>query len=464
MQPRMINIAPRPRSFFFVGIGGIGMSGLAEILLEMGHRVSGSDRQKTDLTDYLEQRGAVVYEGHRAEHVQNVDYLVRSSAVPMDNPEVAEATRRGIPVMRRAELLGQLFNRKFGIAVAGTHGKTTTTSMLGHCLLKGGFDPTIVVGGRLRNLKTNARLGKGDILVAEADEYDRSFLTLFPRIAVMTSLEMDHQDIYSDLHDLEDAFLRFSRQIVFDGVLIVNQDDANLRRLRDKFTIPMVSFGLEQAADYRAQRIDQVDRTTSFEVVENGQELGRVHLNVPGLHNVKNALAAIAVCRELNMEFEEIKDALVQFEGVERRFETLGEEQGIMIVDDYAHHPTEVEATLRTAKEGFSRRVVAVFQPHLFSRTAQFYREFARALSLADVAVVTDVYPAREKPLPGVTGQMIADLLETEGYWVKEKNEIPVFLKSKLKRGDVVIFLGAGNINQQAFRLLEALKREPVRK
>ncbi|HHJ53372.1 MAG TPA: UDP-N-acetylmuramate--L-alanine ligase, partial [Caldithrix abyssi] len=430
MQPRMINIAPRPRSFFFVGIGGIGMSGLAEILLEMGHRVSGSDRQKTDLTDYLEQRGAVVYEGHRAEHVQNVDYLVRSSAVPMDNPEVAEATRRGIPVMRRAELLGQLFNRKFGIAVAGTHGKTTTTSMLGHCLLKGGFDPTIVVGGRLRNLKTNARLGKGDILVAEADEYDRSFLTLFPRIAVMTSLEMDHQDIYSDLHDLEDAFLRFSRQIVFDGVLIVNQDDANLRRLRDKFTIPMVSFGLEQAADYRAQRIDQVDRTTSFEVVENGQELGRVHLNVPGLHNVKNALAAIAVCRELNMEFEEIKDALVQFEGVERRFETLGEEQGIMIVDDYAHHPTEVEATLRTAKEGFSRRVVAVFQPHLFSRTAQFYREFARALSLADVAVVTDVYPAREKPLPGITGQMIADLLETEGYWVKEKNEIPAFLES----------------------------------
>ena len=464
MQPRMINIARRPRSFFFVGIGGIGMSGLAEILLEMGHRVSGSDRQKTDLTDYLEQRGAVVYEGHRAEHVQDVDYLVRSSAVPMDNPEVAEATRRGIPVMRRAELLGQLFNRKFGIAVAGTHGKTTTTSMLGHCLLKGGFDPTIVVGGRLRNLKTNARLGKGDILVAEADEYDRSFLTLFPRIAVMTSLEMDHQDIYSDLHDLEDAFLRFSRQIVFDGVLIVNQDDANLRRLRDKFTIPMVSFGLEQAADYRAQRIDQVDRTTSFEVVENGQELGRVHLNVPGLHNVKNALAAIAVCRELNMEFEEIKDALVQFEGVERRFEIIGEEQGIMIVDDYAHHPTEVEATLRTAKEGFNRRVVAVFQPHLFSRTAQFYREFARALSLADVAVVTDVYPAREKPLPGITGQMIADLLETEGYWVKEKNEIPAFLESKLKSGDVVIFLGAGNINQQAFRLLDDLKREPIRK
>ncbi len=458
MQSLPVNLKHRPRSFYFVGIGGIGMSGLAEILLKMGHRVAGSDRQKTDITDYLEQCGATIYQGHVADQVGAVDYLVRSSAVPMDNPEVKAALQRSIPVMRRAELLGQLFNRKFGIAVAGTHGKTTTTSMLGHCLMKAGYDPTIIVGGRLKNLKTNARLGAGGILVAEADEYDRSFLTLFPRIAVMTSLEMDHQDIYSDLDDLEDTFLQFSHQIAFDGALILNTDDANLRRLKEKFPVPVVTYGVEREADYQAGEILFADHTSSFMVTAYGETLGRLHLNVPGVHNVKNALAAAAVCRELDIEFEEIKDALVQFEGVERRFEMIGQAQGVMIIDDYAHHPTEVEVTLLSARGGFNRRVIAVFQPHLFSRTAQFHREFAEALSRADVTVVTEIYPAREEPIPGVTGKMIADLLKNEAHYVADQNDIPGFLKPKLRPGDIVIFLGAGNINQQAVRLLRLLE------
>ncbi len=448
----------RQKTFYFVGIGGIGMSGLAELLLRMGHRVAGSDRQKSEITDYLERRGAQIYEGHRAQNVGDVDFLIRTSAVPMDNPEVRLAQSKGIPVLRRAELLGQFFNRRFGIAVAGTHGKTTTSSMLGHVLVTADWDPTIIVGGRLMNLKTNARLGQGEVSVAEADEYDRSFLTLFPRIAVLTSLEMDHQDIYADMDDLADTFLRFLRQLPFDGVAVINVDDNNIRKLQDKIPASVVTFALNRAADFVARDLNFTAETSSFILWEKGRPLGDFHLNVPGIHNVKNALAVIAVCRELNLPYAKIRDALVQFEGVERRFEMLGQAREIMVVDDYAHHPTEIAATLQSARAGWQRRIIAVFQPHLFSRTAQFYRQFAEALSAADVAVLTDVYPAREEPLPGVSGKMIDELLQTEHYYVEDKNELPDFLAGKAQTGDMVIFIGAGDITDQAKKFLKKLE------
>ncbi len=448
----------RAKKFYFIGIGGIGMSGLAEILLRMGHKVSGSDRQLSEVTEYLVKIGALIHEGHRAEQVKETDFVVYTAAVHENNPELQEAKKRRIPVMRRAELLGQLFNRKFGIAVAGTHGKTTTTSMIGQLLISTAMDPTIIVGGRLMNLRTNARLGFGDLLVAEADEYDRSFLTMMPRIAVLTSLEMDHQDIYRDLDDLEQTFLQFTRQVAFDGVTILNDDDPNLQGIVDKIPGTVVRFSTEHTTDFSAGGIECKNGVTHFELFDRQGSQGIFYLNVPGKHNVKNALATIAVARELQIPFEQIRDALVQFKGVERRFQIIGEGKGIIIVDDYAHHPTEVEATLESAKTGWpERRIVAVFQPHLYSRTQSFHQDFARVLSRADLTVVTDVYPARERPVPGVNGQLIVEGLTNEGYYVADKHRLADFLLSRLHPNDMVLFLGAGDITNESKTLLKRI-------
>ena len=448
----------RKLTFYFIGIGGAGMSGLAEILLKMGHAVQGSDREGSEVTDYLQSRGATIYIGHKAEHIRSADYLVYSSAIPKDNPEMVRAAELHIPRIRRAEMLGQLFNRQYGIGIAGTHGKTTTTSMLGSVLIHAEYDPTIIVGGKLQNLMTNARLGNSPYLVAEADEYDRSFLALFPRIAVLTSLEADHLDIYRDLDDLKETFVRYANQTAFDGVVIACADEAHLREILPQIQRPIRTYGLEATADYRVEDITFRTGGSLSSVWEDGKLLGQLQLNVPGAHNIKNALAVIAAARELQLPFDQIAAGLQGFKGVSRRFETIGLENDILIIDDYAHHPTEVAATIESAQTGWSRRVVAVFQPHLFSRTKDFHHEFARALSKADVAVVLDVYPAREAPVAGVDGRLIADLLTNEHTYVAQKERLTEEMLRLVKPGDLVLFMGAGDIWNYSRELLNNLK------
>ncbi len=434
------------------------MSGLAEILLNMGHHVFGSDRKRSELTDYLHSKGATIFIGHHAENIQKADYIIYSSAIPKDNPEMIRAGELGIPQIRRAEMLGQLFNRKYGIGIAGTHGKTTTTSMLGNVLMFANQDPTIIVGGKLQNLMTNARLGNGPHLVAEADEYDRSFLTLFPRIGILTSLEADHLDIYSDLDDLKQTFVTYCNQVAFDGVVIICTDDPNLKGILANIERPVSTYGLDYPADYMAKEIRFEENGSQCTVWEHGKMAGTLKLNVPGTHNILNALAVIAAARELNIPYEKIIQGLKEFKGVGRRFEIIGQKSDILVVDDYAHHPTEVNATIEGAQQGWQRRIVAIFQPHLFSRTRDFYSEFAGVLSKADVTVVMDVYPAREDPAPGVDGRLISDLLTNQHFYVKEKDMLTSQLLKIVRPGDLVLFMGAGDIWKYSRQLLNGLE------
>lgn len=459
-----MSVFTRKKKFHFVGIGGVGMSGLAEILINLGHKVSGSDRQSSELTDYLSGLGVHVFQGHDAEYVQDVDYLIYSSAIPTNNPEIVEAMSRNIPMIRRAELLGQLMNRKFGIAVAGTHGKTTTTSMIGHIMLNGGYDPTIIVGGTLKNLMTNAVLGNSDFLIAEADEYDRSFLSLFPRIAVITSLETDHLDIYDDLDDLKRTFIKFANQVAFDGSLLISADEDNLMDIKGRFNSTVLTYGFSDNADYHAENVQFNRNRTRFEGFCHGESFGEFELIVPGDHNVKNALAAIGVCCELEIPADKIYTGLKTFTGVGRRFEIISEKNDILIVDDYAHHPTEVRATLKSAKTGWPCKIIAVFQPHLYTRTRDFYKEFAKALAIADICIISDVYPAREEPIPGITGEIITDVLKQNGHkntmYIKNIDDIPNEVLKILKPGNMFITMGAGDIWKVGRAVSELLKGE----
>jgi UDP-N-acetylmuramate--alanine ligase len=437
----------------FVGLGGIGMSGIAEILLDQGFKVSGSDKALSEVTERLQSLGAEIFEGHRAGNVrEDVDALVYSSAVPLDNPEVLEAQRRKIPVIRRAEMLAEVMRLKYGIGVAGTHGKTTTTSMISLVLMEGGLDPTVIVGGKLSGLGgTNARLGHGEFIVVEADEFDRSFLSITPTVAVLTTLETDHLDCYRDLDDLKGAFVQFGSKVPFYGFIVLCLDEPALQDIMPMFNKKkIITYGLNPQADLEAVDISHKQDTATFTVLRNDIELGTVTLQVPGNHNVQNALAAITVGLELNIPFEKAKAGIEKFAGVYRRWEKKGEVGGITVYDDYAHHPTECRATLSGAKAGWRRRLVCVFQPHLFSRTRDFYEEFAKAFLQADVLVVTDVYPAREEPIQGVTGELIANAARQYGhrevYYVEDKRTVAGFLKGIVRKGDVVITMGAGDI------------------
>jgi UDP-N-acetylmuramate--alanine ligase len=438
----------------FVGAGGVGMSGIAELLLlATPLEISGCDLAHSETVARLEKLGARIALGHDASHVDGADLLVISSAVAESNPEVAAARARGIPVIRRAEMLGEIMRLKQGIGVAGTHGKTTTTSLTGMVLTEAGFDPTIVVGGQVHILGTNARLGKGDYLVAEADEYDRSFLELTPVVAVITNVEADHLDTYRDVEDIRDAFAAFANRVPFYGAVVLCADDPGARSLIPRIKRRLVTYGESPEASLSARSIRLEATGTTFEVW-NGEQgrLGSVRLRLPGRHNVLNALAAIAVGRELLVPFDAIVRALESFTGVVRRFERKGERGGVLVVDDYAHHPTEVAATLAAARQVYpDRRLVALFQPHLFTRTRDFAAEFGRALSAADAAVVMDVYPSREKPLPGVTGELVAAAVGRNGSrppasYVPEKRDVVDFLEKNLRPGDLLLTLGAGDV------------------
>ncbi len=447
------------RHAHFVGIGGAGMSGIAEVLLQYEVTVSGCDQSASEATERLRSLGVAIAHGHSGDHLEGVDLLVISSAIAATNPEVVEARRRGITVVRRAEMLAELMRLKYGIAVAGTHGKTTTTSLVGAIMTEAGLDPTVIVGGRLRVSGTGARLGNSDYMVVEADEFDRSFLSLFPILAVITSIDRDHLDTYQDLDAIRDAFVAFASRVPFFGQVIVCADDPNVAGLLPRLAERRVTtYGLAEECLLRAEALEMSPDGTSFVVRHRVHgELARLNLPLAGLHNVRNALAAVGVALALGIPMPVVARALAGFAGVHRRFERLGQFRGAEVVDDYAHHPTEVQATLAAARQVFPRRVLhAVFQPHLYSRTRDLAEEFGRALSAADHVVVTDIYPSREQPIEGVTGELVARAAQAVGHprvdycadW-----RAAIGLLAGIDDGDVVMTLGAGDI----YRLAEAL-------
>lgn len=461
-KPRWLG---RIRRVHMVGIGGVGMSSIAAVLLDRGFEVSGSDLARSDLTDGLERRGARIFEGHAPEQIGEADAVVFSSAVvPRENAETLEAMARRVPLIPRAEMLGELMRMKFGVGIAGTHGKTTTTSLVGLVLTEGGFDPTIIVGGKVAVFGSNAVSGDGDIIVIEADEYDRAFLRLTPALAVITGVEAEHMDTYSDLDDLKGAFLTFANSVPFFGASILCLDDAVVQEIMGSIQRRLVTYGTVRQAMVRAESIVQEGSAVRFTAVENNRPLGVVTLQAPGLFNVRNALAAIAVGREMDMEFPQIRSGLSRFTGVHRRFQILGEIGGIVVIDDYAHHPTEVEATLGAASDAYpDRRIVAVFQPHLYSRTETFKERFGASFYNADVLVVTDIYGAREVPRPGVTGRTVADLALVRGHrnvhYVADKANLAEALGAVCSAGDAVVFLGAGDIWRCARTFFSQLQR-----
>jgi len=446
------------KKIHFVGIGGAGMSGLADILLEMGFQVSGSDREGSETTDYLQSRGALIFEGHKSENVTDADLVVFSSAVPTNNPELVQAEDLNVPCIKRAEMLGELIKEKEGIAVAGTHGKTTTTSMIGHMLTFCGLDPTVVVGGKMQNSKTNAQLGRSKYFVTEADEYDRSFLTLFPKFSVLNNLEEDHLDIYKDLKDLKDTFLKYANQTKMGGKLIVNSDSKNISDLVKYYKGEVLSFAIKNDADIKAENIRYDDGTTYFDVIVNDTPSGTVKLNMPGQHNIYNALATLTIGTQINLSVNQMQQAIEKFMGVHRRFEFKGNVNEILFFDDYAHHPTEVYETIKAAKTGWQRRVVVIFQPHLYSRTRDFYKDFASALSNADKAIITPVYPAREKALAGVTSDLIAKEMGDNCISIKNNGMIDKAILKTIQPNDLVLTMGAGDIWIYGEKAIEKLR------
>jgi UDP-N-acetylmuramate--alanine ligase len=435
----------------FVGIGGIGMSGIAEILINQGFEISGSDKNLSEVTNHLKDLGAIIYKGHSADNVKDVDVLVYSSAVTLDNPEIIKAVSQKIPVIRRAEMLAELMKMKYGIGIAGTHGKTTTTSMVGLILNEAKMDPTIIVGGKLSGLGgTNARLGKGEFIVVEADEFDRSFLQLSPSIAVITTLEREHLDIYTDLDDIKKAFIEYANKVPFYGFVVLCLDEYSLQDVIPQIKKKIVTYGLTPQADLQAVDIKHNENQSEYTLVHKGKDLGKVELNVPGVHNVRNSLAAISVALELNVPLDVIKMAIKSFSGVYRRFEIKADVNNILIIDDYAHHPTEVAASLLGARSGWKRRIITAFQPHTYTRTRDFYEDFGKAFFNSDILIVTDIYPAREEPIPGVTGELISNAAINFGhknvYYIPDKKKVPAFLKKIARSGDIIITMGAGDI------------------
>jgi UDP-N-acetylmuramate--alanine ligase len=447
----------------FVGIGGIGMSGIAEILLSRGFEVSGSDKSLSEITGRLSELGIKVYEGHSPENLKDVDVLVYSSAVSRDNPEVKAAAERKIPIIKRSEMLAECMRMQYGIGIAGTHGKTTTTSMVGLTLTEGKIDPTIIVGGKLSGLGgTNARLGNGEFIVVEADEFDRTFLKLTPDIAALTTLETEHLDTYKDLDDIKSAFVEFANKVPFYGFVVLCMDEPALLDIIPQINKKIITYGLTTQADIRAINISHNEFTSKFTVKYFGKELGDIILKIPGLHNVKNSLVAVTIAHELGIDFKTIKHALESFSGVYRRFEVKYNKE-ILVVDDYAHHPTETTVVLAGIRAGWDRRLVVVFQPHLFSRTRDFYQEFGRSFLNSDVFICTDIYPAREEPIEGISGELIANAAKKFGHknviYAKDKNDVPKVLKDLKKDGDIIITMGAGDIWKQGERFVELLRK-----
>ncbi|ABZ84617.1 udp-n-acetylmuramate--alanine ligase, putative [Heliomicrobium modesticaldum Ice1] len=448
----------------FIGIGGTGMSGLARVMLQQGYTVSGSDLADTAVTERLVSQGATVFQGHREEHLlPGVDVVVVSTAVKGDNPELRLAKERNLTIWHRADLLAWLMEQKKGIAVAGTHGKTTTSAMIGLMLEQCGLDPAIIVGGEIREIEGNAKWGQGDFMAAEADESDRSFLKLSPWMAVITNIEADHLDHYQSFEAIVEAFYQFTERLSGDGILLLCADDPLLQEMAQRVTARrVVTYGMKAKADYRAVDLSCTGKGSQADIFRGEERLGRLMLSVPGEHNMSNALAAVACADLIGIPFAAAAAALSRFGGVGRRFQRMGEAKGVSVVDDYAHHPTEVKATLAAARQTQPGRLVAVFQPHRYTRTRDLYREFGEAFDAADVVVLSEIYPAGEAPIPGVSSGLIRDVYERrcgrKALYAADKEELLRRLQDLVKPGDLVLTMGAGNIWMAGRQLLEALE------
>jgi len=447
-----------------VGIGGTGMCGIAEVLLNLGYQVSGSDLQENEATIRLRNLGAQIFIGHSADNLKEADVVVISSAVKEDNVEVARAKALKIPVIPRAEMLAELMRMKYGIAVAGAHGKTTTTSMTAQVLEAGGYDPTIIVGGRLNTVGSNAKLGEGDFIVAEADESDRSFLYLSPFIAVLTNIDEEHLDQYGTLNEIKKTFVYFANKVPFYCPVILCLDDPNLRSIMPQIERKVITYGFSPEADIQARDFE-FDGFSSYSILYvHGQKAGRLELNVPGQHNILNALAATAVGLDLDIEMQTILQALEDYSGTGRRFELKRVVNDIMIIEDYAHHPTEIKATLQAARTGWKRRLVVAFQPHRFSRLARLQSEFTTAFRQADLLFLTEIYPAGEKPIPGVSGRNLFEEIwrsgQTNVWFEPELDKLPALLANELRPGDMLLVLGAGHINRIIPEVIKILEKE----
>jgi UDP-N-acetylmuramate--alanine ligase len=462
----------RPTSLFktrhaahvhFVGIGGIGMSGIAEVLLNQGYKVSGSDLKGSELTRRLERLGATIFEGHRAENLVQADVVVISSAVRKDNPEVVTARQRKIPVIPRAEMLAELMRLKYAVAVAGSHGKTTTTSMVATVLSAAGLDPTAVVGGKVNVLDSNAKLGKSELMVVEADESDGSFLHLHPSISVVTNIDPEHMDHYGTLDNLKDAFTAFCNRVPFYGLNVLCLDNSNVQSLLPRMEKRFVTYGSSHMADYRLEGVRLEGFTTRFEAFRRDEPLGEFRVRMVGAHNALNALAVIAVAEEMDIPLDVVRSSLAEFGGVQRRFTVRGEVAGVTVVDDYGHHPTEVQATLAGARRAFGKRLVVAFQPHRYTRTHDLLKEFATSFNDSDVLFVSSVYAAGEEPIVGATGDALAEAVRAHGHrdvtYVEKRVDVAKKLLPRLREGDIVLTLGAGDITQVGPELVELLKQ-----
>ncbi len=448
----------------FVGIGGIGMSGIAELLLNLGYKVSGSDLRESDITRHLTAVGAKVYIGHRAAWIAGAEVVVISSAIRGDNPEVAAARKEKIPVIPRAEMLAELMRlKKYGIAVAGSHGKTSTTSLTGWLLAQADFDPTVVIGGLVNSMDSNAKLGSGEFMVAEADESDGSFLHLAPVIEIVTNIDLEHLDFYHDIEEIKAVFMEFIHKIPFYGAVVLCLDNDNIASLLPQIKKRVITYGLSAQADIHARDIVTKGLNSSFELCRGHEVLGTIDLPLAGTHNVYNSLAAMAVAMELGVSFEMIRAALTDYSGVQRRLQIKGEAAGITVIDDYGHHPTEIRATLRALREAWpKRRLVVIFQPHRYSRTQALFKEFCTAFHQADMLFMTNIYAADEDPIAGVSSEALLEQIRAHGqkgvHFVAEVNEAAAQVLPHLRAGDVVLTLGAGSIWRAGEQVLAGIK------
>ena len=452
------------KKLHFIGIGGVGMSAIAEVMLDKGYTISGSDLSESPVVKKLQAKGAQIYKGHKAENVAGKDAIVYSSAIHPDNPEMVAAKAAGLKIYHRSDILAELLNSQDGIAVAGAHGKTTTSSMISVVLDHAKVDPTIIIGGFVDYLGGNAKLGKSRYLVAEADESDGSFLKFYPHIAVVTNIEDDHMDHYGSMENIIKAFVQFIQNLDPEkGLAVLCFDNENIRNIADKTGRHYISYALDYAADYTAKNIRFDGTHTSFDVIYKGEDLGKVKLNLPGRHNVLNALATVAVCRRLGLSLEEIAAGLAVFGGTKRRFQTKYRDENVWIVDDYAHHPTEIQTTIQAAKQTNPQRLIVAFQPHRYSRTKLLRREFGSCFKGVDVLVLTDIYAASEDPIPGITGRTIVDEVKAQTgvdvVYIEKLQDIAPWLKAHMQKGDLIITMGAGNICTVGETLAEELQK-----
>lgn len=454
----------RVKDVHFVGIGGVGMSGIAEILLALGFGVSGSDLRDSGTTARLRALGARVWEGHSRDHLKRADVVVVSSAVSKDNPEIQEARDRHIPVIPRAEMLAELMRMQTSVAVAGMHGKTTTTSMLATIFSAAGLDPTVVIGGKLDHLGGGAKLGEGDLLVAEADESDRSFLQLFPTIAVVTNLDLEHLDCYSSMEEINEAFLEFVNRIPFYGYAILCLDDPNVQHIIPSIKKRFITYGLSSQAMFRGVKPQFEAGVTRFTVYKGDSELGEIHLPMPGTHNVVDALAAVAVADVFDVPFDVTREALDTFQGVQRRFTLRGRANGVTVIDDYGHHPTEIRAVLAAAGQITRGRIAVLFQPHRYTRTKALFEEFLTSFNNADLLYLMEIYPASEKPIEGINSSALCEGLRSRGHktarTIADRSKIADEIARDLEPGDILITLGAGDVTRMGPEILDALRRK----